>query len=164
MSEKVPFEKKNTLNCLYQSSPGAVVSRRWGENRRDHPLTHFTLLPSCVTSTIIWPHICSCHRLHVWKQMALIFGSSGQMFTTYLLEGLQITDCWGIRQRSWGADGCVCRARALTQTHGCFRASWAVILLAGLIVSIWLIRFLASGVTVSHSGDGNWSAQTFPHS
>lgn len=44
---------------------------------------------------------------------------------------------------------------ALTQTHGCFRASWAVILLAGLIVSIWLIRFFASGVTVSHSGEGN---------
>lgn len=43
----------------------------------------------------------------------------------------------------------------LTQTHGCLSASWAVILLAGLIVSIWLIRFLASGVTVSHSGEGN---------
>ena len=44
----------------------------------------------------------------------------------------------------------------LTQTHGCLRASCAVILLAGLMVSIWLIRFLASGVTVSHSGDGNY--------
>lgn len=47
----------------------------------------------------------------------------------------------------------------LTQTHGCLRASWAVILLDGLMVSIWLIRFLASGVTVSHSGEGNWRAQ-----
>lgn len=44
----------------------------------------------------------------------------------------------------------------LTQTHGCFRASWAVILLAGLMVNIWLMRFLASGVTVSHSGEGNY--------
>lgn len=47
------------------------------------------------------------------------------------------------------------RRGTLTQTHGCLRASWAVILLAGLMVSIWLIRFLASGVTVSHSGEGN---------
>lgn len=44
---------------------------------------------------------------------------------------------------------------ALTQTHGCFSASCAVMRLAGLMVSIWLMRFLASGVTVSHSGDGN---------
>lgn len=43
----------------------------------------------------------------------------------------------------------------LTQTHGCFSASCAVMRLAGLMVSIWLMRFLASGVTVSHSGDGN---------
>lgn len=43
----------------------------------------------------------------------------------------------------------------LTQTQGCLRACSAVILLAGLMVNIWLIRFLASGVTVSHSGDGN---------
>lgn len=53
-------------------------------------------------------------------------------------------------------NGCL---ETLTQTHGCLRASWAVILLAGLMVSIWLIRFLASGVTVSHSGEGNWSDQ-----
>lgn len=45
--------------------------------------------------------------------------------------------------------------QGLTQTHGCFSASWAVMRLAGLMVSIWLMRFLASGVTVSHSGDGN---------
>lgn len=45
---------------------------------------------------------------------------------------------------------------ALTQTHGCLRASWAVMRLAGLMVSIWLMRFFASGVTVSHSGEGNW--------
>ena len=31
--------------------------------------------------------------------------------------------------------------------------------LAGLTVNIWLIRFLASGVTVSHSGDGYWKKQ-----
>lgn len=49
----------------------------------------------------------------------------------------------------------VFRQRQLTQTHGCLRACSAVILLAGLMVSIWLMRFLASGVTVSHSGEGN---------
>lgn len=43
----------------------------------------------------------------------------------------------------------------LTQIQGCLRACSAVILLAGLMVSIWLIKFFASGVTVSHSGDGN---------
>ena len=47
----------------------------------------------------------------------------------------------------------------LTQTHGCLRACSAVILLAGLIVNIWLIRFFASGVTVSHSGEGNWGKE-----
>ena len=45
---------------------------------------------------------------------------------------------------------------SLTQIHGCFSASEAVIRLAGLIVSILLMRSLASGVTVSHSGDGNF--------
>lgn len=49
--------------------------------------------------------------------------------------------------------------RPLTQTQGCLSAWSAVILLAGLIVNIWLIRFLASGVTVSHSGEGNCEAQ-----
>lgn len=44
----------------------------------------------------------------------------------------------------------------LTQIHGCFRASEAVMRLAGLMVSILLMRSLASGVTVSHSGDGNF--------
>merc|ERR1719460_3537505 len=43
---------------------------------------------------------------------------------------------------------------SLWQIQGCFRASSARILLAGLTVSIWLIRFFASGVTVSHSGEG----------
>ncbi len=43
----------------------------------------------------------------------------------------------------------------LTQTHGCLSAWSDVILFAGLIVNIWLMRFLASGVTVSHSGEGN---------
>lgn len=42
----------------------------------------------------------------------------------------------------------------LTQIHGCFKASAAVIRLYGLTVNIWLIKFFASGVTVSHSGDG----------
>lgn len=42
----------------------------------------------------------------------------------------------------------------ITQIHGCFKASTAVIRLAGLTVNIELIKFLASGVTVSHSGDG----------
>merc|ERR1719323_2615535 len=44
--------------------------------------------------------------------------------------------------------------RSLWQIQGCFSASSALILLAGLTVNIWLIRFLASGVTESHSGDG----------
>ena len=43
----------------------------------------------------------------------------------------------------------------LTQIQGCLSASVAVTLLAGLMVSILLIRSLASGVTVSHSGEGN---------
>lgn len=42
----------------------------------------------------------------------------------------------------------------LTKIQGCFKASVAVILLAGLTVNILSIRFLASGVTVSHSGEG----------
>ena len=49
-----------------------------------------------------------------------------------------------------------------TQIQGCFSASDAVILLAGLTVSILFMRFFASGVTVSHSGDGYWKkAQTW---
>uniref|UniRef100_A0A6B0UQA6 Secreted protein n=1 Tax=Ixodes ricinus TaxID=34613 RepID=A0A6B0UQA6_IXORI len=44
--------------------------------------------------------------------------------------------------------------RSRWQIQGCFKASAAVILLAGLTVSMLLMRFLASGVTVSHSGDG----------
>lgn len=43
----------------------------------------------------------------------------------------------------------------LTEIHGCLRASEAVMRLAGLMVNILLIRSFASGVTVSHSGDGN---------
>ena len=49
----------------------------------------------------------------------------------------------------------------LTQIHGCLRASSERILLAGFTVSIWLIRFLASGVTVSHSGDGYWNQKVY---
>lgn len=45
--------------------------------------------------------------------------------------------------------------KLLTQIHGCFSASDAVIRFAGLMVSILLIRSFASGVTVSHSGEGN---------
>lgn len=48
---------------------------------------------------------------------------------------------------------CVCVPH--TQIQGCLRASAAVMRLLGLMVSILLIRSLASGVTVSHSGDGN---------
>lgn len=51
------------------------------------------------------------------------------------------------------------RLGRLTQTHGCFSASCAVMRLAGLMVNIWLMRFLASGVTVSHSGDGNYEGK-----
>jgi len=43
-----------------------------------------------------------------------------------------------------------------TQIQGCLRASEAVMRLEGLIVNILLIRSLASGVTVSHSGEGNY--------
>lgn len=43
----------------------------------------------------------------------------------------------------------------LTEIHGCLSTSAAVMRLAGLMVSILLIRSFASGVTVSHSGEGN---------
>lgn len=41
-----------------------------------------------------------------------------------------------------------------TQIQGCLSASEAVILLDGFTANILLMRFLASGVTVSHSGEG----------
>lgn len=41
-----------------------------------------------------------------------------------------------------------------TQIHGCLSASVALIRLAGFTVNIELMRFFASAVTVSHSGDG----------
>ena len=44
--------------------------------------------------------------------------------------------------------------RSRWQIQGCFNASAAVIRFAGLTVSIELIKFFASGVTVSHSGEG----------
>lgn len=47
----------------------------------------------------------------------------------------------------------------LTDIQGCFRASAAVIRLDGLIVNILLMRSFASGVTVSHSGDGNYKSK-----
>lgn len=46
-------------------------------------------------------------------------------------------------------------ATRLTDIQGCFRASAAVMRLDGLMVSILLMRSFASGVTVSHSGEGN---------
>ena len=49
----------------------------------------------------------------------------------------------------------VSRRVSLTEIQGCFRASAAVMRFPGLIVSILLMRSLASGVTVSHSGEGN---------
>ncbi len=51
---------------------------------------------------------------------------------------------------------CVCVVETHTQIQGCLRASAAVMRLEGLIVNILLIRSLASGVTVSHSGEGNY--------
>jgi hypothetical protein len=47
----------------------------------------------------------------------------------------------------------------LTQIHGCLSASEAVMRLLGLTVSMLSMRFLASGVTVSHSGDGYFTNQ-----
>lgn len=44
----------------------------------------------------------------------------------------------------------------LTDIQGCLSASCAVIRLCGFTVNIWLIKFLASDVTVSHSGYGYW--------
>lgn len=53
---------------------------------------------------------------------------------------------------------CVCLCvETHTQIQGCLRASEAVMRLEGLIVNILLIRSLASGVTVSHSGEGNYT-------
>lgn len=58
-------------------------------------------------------------------------------------------------------DSCqrVLSGRTRTQIQGCLRASAAVMRLLGLMVSILLIRSLASGVTVSHSGDGNYQGK-----
>lgn len=46
-------------------------------------------------------------------------------------------------------------ATKLTDIQGCFRASAAVMRLDGFMVNILLMRSFASGVTVSHSGEGN---------
>ncbi len=48
----------------------------------------------------------------------------------------------------------------LTEIHGCLSTSAAVMRLDGLMVSILLIRSFASGVTVSHSGEGNCGCNT----
>ena len=53
--------------------------------------------------------------------------------------------------------------KLLTQIQGCLRASVALIRLAGLTVNILLIRFLASGVTVSHSGEGYCNTNIHKH-
>ena len=53
----------------------------------------------------------------------------------------------------------ISRNERLTHIHGCLSASEAVMRLAGLTVSMLLMRCLASGVTVSHSGDGYWSTK-----
>lgn len=53
----------------------------------------------------------------------------------------------------------ISRKETLTEIHGCLRASAAVIRLDGLMVSILLMRSLASGVTVSHSGEGNYEEE-----
>ena len=44
--------------------------------------------------------------------------------------------------------------RALTHIQGCLSASTALMRLLGFTVNIQLMRFFASDVTVSHSGDG----------
>lgn len=49
--------------------------------------------------------------------------------------------------------------RSRWHIQGCFKASVAVIRLAGFTVNIELIKFLASGVTVSHSGDGYYNGK-----
>lgn len=64
-----------------------------------------------------------------------------------------------IRHGTNGVQACVGVRVPRTQIQGCLRASEAVMRLLGLMVSILLIRSLASGVTVSHSGDGNWQRQ-----
>lgn len=45
--------------------------------------------------------------------------------------------------------------RSLWLIHESFKAISAVIRLSGFVVNIWRIKFLASGVTVSHSGERN---------
>lgn len=49
----------------------------------------------------------------------------------------------------------------LTLIHGCLRAWDAEMRLAGLTVSMLFIRFFASAVTVSHSGEGYWTSDGF---
>lgn len=44
--------------------------------------------------------------------------------------------------------------KRLTQIQGCLSASCAVIRLDGFTVNMLFMRFFASGVTVSHSGEG----------
>lgn len=50
-------------------------------------------------------------------------------------------------------------ATKLTDIQGCFRASAAVMRLDGFMVNILLMRSFASGVTVSHSGEGNYKSK-----
>lgn len=62
---------------------------------------------------------------------------------------------WGLMGVGNSHFTAACARRTRTQIQGCLRASAAVMRLLGLMVSILLMRSLASGVTVSHSGDGN---------
>ena len=50
-----------------------------------------------------------------------------------------------------------CPTAILTLIHGCLSACAAVIRRAGLTVNMLLMRFFASVVTVSHSGDGYYT-------
>lgn len=65
------------------------------------------------------------------------------IFGAYPQNLQKFRSCWQLRFKP-----------ELTHIHGCFKASEAVILLEGLTVNMLFIRLFASGVTVSHSGDG----------
>ena len=98
---------------------------------------YFFLLLTCGGRWISWGSrlspVCGRHWQHV-----LVAGDRKKI------------NCIQLREKSIKKD----MSRCITQIHGCLRASAAVMRLAGLTVNIWLMRFLASGVTVSHSGDG----------
>ena len=76
---------------------------------------------------------------------------AGHAFTL-LLDIQRIVACRQPSGQPWG--GFLSSFWILTQIQGCLSASSERILFEGLTVNIWLMRFLASGVTVSHSGEG----------